>query len=309
MAKYNREFLVPYLRDVLSAEVLCDKTNREVNSYRNKIISLKKTINQRIEYPSKPVRGQYTYNHSYFWSHYWGAPIIALVLFLIGSYLRTSRGFLEDLFPSLFSFVGWTFTIIAILVSLLFVIMFLGSKIDDSNAYRRALQEYNQTNAKIARFINSIPSLNNELQKYQNRLFDSEEILKNAESLKNKLYNVNVIPRRYRTIHCAYYLYDFFESGRENDLDSVIQTMLLDKIVQQLSKIIEQNEDIILNQRITIAILEESNQEQRNFHNQQLKKMARIEQNQERQNDYLQMIDLNQETTNFMIFYNTLNKK
>lgn len=125
--------------------------------------------------------------------------------------------------------------------------------------------------------------------------------MKEAEKLRSDTYSVNIIPSRYRTIHAAYYLYDYFESGRETDLDKIIQTMLLDEIIPRMDKLIMQNQEILLNQRRQLALQEQQNRAIAKNHREQMRRIARMERNQELQLDYQRMIERNQEVTNFFL--------
>ena len=121
-------------------------------------------------------------------------------------------------------------------------------------------------------------------------------------------YGVNIIPNKYRDIYVAYYLYDYFSSSRETDLDKILQTMLLDQIVERLDRIIDQQEEIILNQRMAMALQEKQSEQLQQNHRAQLQAIARVEQNQQLQNDYLAMIDTNTRITNFFVTADYINK-
>ncbi|WP_455501165.1 hypothetical protein [Gemmiger sp.] len=121
-------------------------------------------------------------------------------------------------------------------------------------------------------------------------------------------YGVNIIPNKYRDIYVAYYLYDYFSSSRETDLDKVLQTMLLDQIVERLDRIIDQQEEIILNQRMELALQEKQSAQLQENHRAQLQAIARVEQNQQLQSDYLAMIDTNTRITNFFVTADYINK-
>ena len=131
------------------------------------------------------------------------------------------------------------------------------------------------------------------------------------KTVKNNLaaaYGVNIIPNKYRDIYVAYYLYDYFSSSRETDLDKILQTMLLDQIVERLDRIIDQQEEIILNQRMAMALQEKQSEQLQQNHRAQLQAIARVEQNQQLQNDYLAMIDTNTRITNFFVTADYINK-
>ena len=95
-----------------------------------------------------------------------------------------------------------------------------------------------------------------------------------VRSLLDKMYSFNILPSQFRNIHCIHYLYEFLSSSNQS-LESAILHCDLNGIKQKLDKIIQQNEDIIINQSILMA------QNQRIIDNNQeyLNKLASIERN------------------------------
>lgn len=92
-------------------------------------------------------------------------------------------------------------------------------------------------------------------------------------------------------------------------MDKVVQTLLLDEIKQRLDKIIEQNEKILLELRYQSALMERQNEMIANNHREQMRRMARMEENQEMMNDYLNMIDQDINVTNFILSMDFLFRK
>lgn len=156
--------------------------------------------------------------------------------------------------------------------------------------------------------IAQLPLTQKQLQDKQQYLYTLNNRLRAAQKLRSDVYSVNIIPSRYRNIHAAYYLYDFFNSARETDLEKVIQTMLLDEIIQRLDRIIAQNEEIMLNQRMQLAMQERQNKMIAEHHREEMKSIARMEKNQQLQLDYQDMIAKNQMVTNFFLEADYLRK-
>ena len=92
-------------------------------------------------------------------------------------------------------------------------------------------------------------------------------------------------------------------------MEKTIQTMLLDEIIQRLDKLIVQNQEIILNQRMQMAMQEQSDRMIAENHRREMKRLASMERNQELQMDYQQMIARNQEVTNFFLAAEYLRKR
>lgn len=164
--------------------------------------------------------------------------------------------------------------------------------------YRWTVERVKENNATLEK---EIPKFEENLKIYKRMQPQILQKLREARSIRQQVYGVNIIPNRYRNIYVAYFLFDYFNTSRETDLDKVIQTLLLDEIVQRLDKIILQLEEVVLNQRRQAALTERQNEMIANNHREQMKRMARMERNQELQVDYLNMIEQNQSVSNFIL--------
>ena len=80
--------------------------------------------------------------------------------------------------------------------------------------------------------------------------------LSEAKRIREDLYNMNIIPGKFRSIGCAYFIYDFFSTSNV-PLDNVFLHLDLDKIQSQLDTVIKNQSDIILQQAIIISQNEE----------------------------------------------------
>lgn len=167
--------------------------------------------------------------------------------------------------------------------------------------YETAIACWKDTLEKNERARKELPKFRMALQCEQKNNLILQSRLQEVQTLRQSLYDVNIIPKQHRNIYAACYLYDYFSTCRENDLEKIIQTMLLDEIKKKLDKIIAQNEKIILNQRIQLALQEQSNQIAAEHHRMELDAIVRLEQNQELQLDYQNMIVQNQVVTNFLL--------
>lgn len=289
MAQYDRKILVPYLQDTCSAELLCTHLQKEISKKNNEIFSLNRIIDTKIIDPAYPEMPDYSGNAE-------AATGFSALLGIIGLFLFFSNGLL-----GLLKIVG----IAALFFSAL--ILFVGlsdlseakqrEKHDFSerlNNYNRAIENNKRARAQKNEYLHSRAKLLEEVSQLSNHLAD-------AKILRDKVYGVNIIPSKYRNVQAAYYLYDYFSTCRENDLDKIIQTLLLDEIVQKLDTVIEQNEELIINQRYQIALQEHHTEVIESNHREQLSRIAKMESNQELQADYLNMIETNQEVTNFFL--------
>lgn len=80
--------------------------------------------------------------------------------------------------------------------------------------------------------------------------------LSEAKRIREDLYDMNIIPGKFRSIGCAYFIYDFFSTSNV-PLDNVFLHLDLDKIQLQLNAVIKNQSDIILQQAIIISQNEE----------------------------------------------------
>ena len=286
MASYDRRVLIPYLQDVCAVEMLCRKLEQDIQFAKSESDKYLRWANAKYEDPAEPEWGKYEPDNGKK-----TGGIIALVVYgVIG------LGILPAL--PLLGLAGIALGIISL----------LSGNAEQDECEKKAKKEYDEAmkrykkecaNQKANR--EKRPAWREKSQQWKIKGNDLSEKLKAVKSLRNEVYSVNIIPSRYRNIHSSYYLYDYFNTCRENDLDKIIQTMLLDEIIQRMDKLIVQNQQIILNQRMQLALQESQNRAIAENHREEMLRLARMETNQERQLDYQRMIETNQEITNFFL--------
>lgn len=301
MANYDRRILVPYLQDVCITELLCRKIERDLENCRGEIRKYNAWATRKYSDPAIPNQKDYDTSDE-FLNHlipvclFGGIPILVGIKLLGVSESETT-------------ILG----VIAIAVGVLMCVIFGGEYIEIANSaqkeYEKSLAAYEEQVKQIKRNREKQPQWREQARKWEEYETTLKSRLRQAQKLRDDVYSVNIIPSRYRNIHVAYYLYDYFNSCRESDLDKIIQTMLLDEIVQKLDRIIVQNEQILLNQRFQMALQEQQNLAIAENHRRELKQLAKLERNQELQMDYQRMIERNQEVTNFFLAADYLRKK
>lgn len=290
MANYDREILVPYLRDVCSIEMMEQKLRRQIKDCNRSIDNNVYFINQKMPRPSVPRQSDYKTNGDA------GGSIALIIMAVISVAVGWVLSRLFDVFILFIMGIGAA-------------VFFIGMLIADSTQeekrqnerYLAAVQNYEKELEKIKKHDNQIP-----VKRAQNeKLKENRDVLlarlKRTMDIREELYSVNVIPMQYRNVYSSYYLYDYFRTSRETDLDKIIQTLLLDEIKQRLDKVIQQNESIILNQRMQLAMQEAANMQLAENHRAEMQKLAAMEKNQELQLDYQKMIVKNQLVTNFFL--------
>lgn len=285
MAKYDRRFLVPYLRDVCSVELLYSRTARDLASCEDMLAYARKKENRKAERVEKPSLLEKLA------IHFIGYSIVIIFALYLNSH---PSGILALLFVLVAGLI--------VGVSLATIWKIPGEYSHDLRKYEAYLAEqatYDKEKVRYRELAN--------IQEKKITLLRKQQY--SVKELRQQVYSVNVIPSKYRNLHAAYYLFDFFSSCAEDDLGRVIQTMLLDDIIARLDKIIAQNEEILLNQRYQIALQENQNRMMAKNHREQMKAIARMERNQELQMDYQRMMVQNQAVTNFFLTYDFLRKK
>lgn len=294
MAQYNHEALVNYLRDVYSMELLVRKIQTDVQLLQDKINSEKTSISNAEQMPF-PVEEEVS------------SPVDIsprLIFYFITLFISFAF-FNIPIIGTLIGVLGIIFSIIMLADS------FMVSS-DDSLArnkqedflksqFKNNVMEYEQA-LKYAEFCKS--DLPSQIADYNN----SVSYLQEAEKNLQQVYAVNIIPNKYRTIYVAYYLYDYISSCRETDVDRVLQTMLLEQIIAKLDKIIAQQEEIILNQRMQLAKQDYLIAQSKQQHTEQMKILYGLEKNQQIQNDYLAMTEANTRITNYFVTADYINK-
>ena len=294
MAQYNHEVLVNYLRDVYSMELLVRKIQENIYSTRKDIQHEQAIV---AEAESTPIPTEHELSPQKSISPYIIAGFITLFI---------SFGFFT--LPTVGALLG----LLGISVSI--AIFFWAGSVSSDNTEsqeieRRIIKERFQND--IEEYENLLVLANSYRASLPSQINDYNTTVSHLQEAKEKLqqvYAVNIIPNKYRTIYVAYYLYDYISSCRETDVDRVLQTMLLEQIIAKLDKIIAQQEEIILNQRMQLAKQDHLIAQSKQQHTEQMKILYGLEKNQQIQNDYLAMTEANTRITNYFVTADYINK-
>lgn len=294
MAQYNHEVLVNYLRDVYSMELLVRKIQENIYSTR-KGIQHEQAIVAKAESTPIPTENELSPKKDI--SPYLIAGFITLFISL-GFFTLPTVGALSGLLG----------------ISVSIAIFFWAGSVSSDNTEsqeieRRIIKESFQND--IEEYENLLALANSYRAILPSQINDYNTTVSHLQEAKEKLqqvYSVNIIPNKYRTIYVAYYLYDYISSCRETDVDRVLQTMLLEQIIAKLDKIIAQQEEIILNQRMQLAKQDYLIAQSKQQHTEQMKILYGLEKNQQIQNDYLTMTEANTRITNYFVTADYINK-
>lgn len=239
--KMDRNALLIYLRDLRDLELAKRKIetvySRELQNYRETLNSLSNT--NFVQIPRKESD----------WS-------VGMVVWLIVSLFLTFMG--------IYAFVnvvkdGAPSFIIAIVI--IFIIIFGGisisiisGAISDSKINKRKIDDvYNHNRLEQRRVEENKEKITKLECDWKRRKDFLKSEAKKVVSLLNYNYGLNIIPNEYRGLASIYYIYDYMSSSQETLSSTLLHEGIragIEKILQKLDLIIEQNERIIFNSHI-----------------------------------------------------------
>ena len=297
MANYNHEVLVNYLRDVYSMELLVRKIEDDVHSTGEDVEYLQ-TLIEKADSTPVPQKGTISPPKDIFPSLAKGCVTLGILICLL--LFSPDSGFL-GLIAALCLYLSLGFFIYAGFIA--------SNNAKKQKMEKEAVEETYQEEKKdyermMALANEGRPDLPNQIDDYNAAVSHLQEAKEKLQSV----YSANIIPNKYRSVYVAYYLYDYISSSHETDIDRVLQTMLLDQIIAKLDKIIAQQEEIILNQRMQLAKQDALLAQSKKQHEEQMKAISNLEENQQMQNDYLAMTEANTRITNYFVTADYINK-
>lgn len=278
MARFDREFLVPYLRDVCSLELVEAQLQAEHNRLSSSLRYAKGTVDgdmprRRIAKHSDELE--------------YGFAIIAQIVISIVMYA---------FFNALSSNIDYqTFITAGILVYTAIMLGILwyswDNKVKEEQErydykYNREMEKYKRCHSEYTEAAKRIPGL-------EKRLPAVRAELSRVQQTKAKCYAANVIPSAYRGLYPAVYLYRYFSTSHADDVDMILQTFVLEEIKDRLDEVIRLQRQSILNQECMIANQMASLEEQRSYHNRMEQKAKALATSSEEQTTYLRMIESN----------------
>lgn len=297
MANYNHEILVNYLRDVYSMELLVRKIEDDVHSTGEDVEYLQ-TLIEKADSTPVPQKGTISPPKDIFPSLAKGCVTLGILICLL--LFSPDSGFL-GLIAALCLYLSLGFFIYAGFIA--------SNNAKKQKMEKEAVEETYQEEKKdyermMALANEGRPDLPNQIDDYNAAVSHLQEAKEKLQSV----YSANIIPNKYRSVYVAYYLYDYISSSHETDIDRVLQTMLLDQIIAKLDKIIAQQEEIILNQRMQLAKQDALLAQSKKQHEEQMKAISNLEENQQMQNDYLAMTEANTRITSYFVTADYINK-
>lgn len=269
MARYKREFLVPYLRDVCALHLALHKMEGRWDSLDYRKGSLESGIHSG-EKPSEP-----------FYDTANGVFIIGFGVFtILFSFVMFSLGI---------GFLGWFFILGGIMEIIIGAVKYRTVTEENSNKreiYNYQLAAYQETESKNDRERKAIPGIVNEMRECQYEMSRVKDTLR-------RVYCANVIPGHYRNMYAAVFLYDWFSTGRSDDLDMALNMFVLEEIKEKLDRIIENQQEILLNQYLQMSEQRRSIEQQEAHYAMMERKVDQLNASNEERNTYLAMIESN----------------
>ena len=300
MARYDREFLVPYLQDICAIYMALRKIDQIIQVKQTELRKYSSTY--FIQPPDEP-------------DYLEKSSINCLGIFSVCLMVMGGLG----LFILIFDSDGIGKMPIWLAVGLLIFALILGGRlfsldwtsrkdIKVSNAflyeeYQKAQEKYKHECEQAQKerafdkvFIDRIQS---EIKELYNARNDATHVL-------NILYYANIIPAQYRNMHAVFYLYRWFNSSGSDDMDHAINMIALEEIKTKLDVIIEQQKDIILNQRIMLVNQRRAVEMQELHHRKLMDKLNSIRVTEEERLKYDKMIEGNTAANAFFAAANYL---
>lgn len=222
---FNREVLINYLGNLQTLEMV-----------KKDLLTQKVKIEKKISGLGKPQK--YRDRLSFFeCGNRAGIFILAVLAYVIAAWLESVADGVEIfslIAQLLFPFLAPIKTIAAI-VALVCAGSIIYTCVKDGIRYKEDKQweerRLNREQAEIVELRKKIPPINQDIQKIN-------EVLRKA-------YSINVIPFNCRNIYGVYFLYDYLTTSMAT-LSEALLHFDLDKITQQLDRVIHQQQEQIL---------------------------------------------------------------
>lgn len=267
MAKYNREFLVPYLENLCALHIAKWKIDQKKSEISRNLRQNTQNI-KSLEEPEEPC-----YEDT-------GFKTFGLILGIILVIVSMLDIFIISLLAGV---IGWFFVI----GYGYFLYDAHRQNEDREQAYYVAAKEYNE---KLAALKTNEDDYNTyAFVQFSMHQAETEKV----DEALSVAYNANVIPRRYRDIYVAVYLYDWFSTSMSDDLDMALNMYVLEEIKDRLDNIIDMLSKSLINQKLIIANQQKSMEQQRQYRDQMMDKLDRMQVTAEEQTRYLGMIEAN----------------
>lgn len=208
-----------------------------------------------------------------------------LIVIIALWFLSIFSNFVHKHFMSIVPVITVIFAIIEVAICITIIYREYKEHRDDKKSYEQKVNQYKKEKENIEKQYKKNCALADQKAKELPAIKDE---LRKALAIRDNLYNVNWIPGSYRNIRVAYYICDMVTTS-EITIEEALKYFLLqeannklDAILQRVDRIIEQQNQAIIQQ----AILESQNKELIENNRTMISKMSNIEENTQLCADY-----------------------
>jgi hypothetical protein len=166
---------------------------------------------------------------------------------------------------SLFMRIGTVLAVILAIIGVIMIIIRLIQSIKEHKSYQQRLARYNSVIA------NDQQRVGREIVEQKRLIPIKAEIHKEWEkvgAILKKAYSVNLIPEQYRNLYAVYYLNEYLSTSQESLRDALLHCNLhynFEAIKQKLDAIYHQVSNLVIEQAITNARLENIQEQNENL--------------------------------------------
>lgn len=278
MARYNRDFLVPYLEDICALHLSKQKILQMIAASEVEINNITRNALARVDKPElEAYKGE--------------EDLTGVGTGCIGGVLCLASIIMVFASPFIGVVSGLGGALVIGIGGMYMIGKSMGAKYDANREIKKRNDEKERNQALEEMAALSVAE--SEIEPVKKRITFLKDESDRIDELLEKAYSANVIPRWYRDVYPAVYLYDWFSNSRADDLDVALNTLVLEQIKDRLDTIIRNQGEMIINQRIMIANQKKSMEQAERHHAEQMEKLNRIVASNEDRNMYLSMIEAN----------------
>lgn len=272
MANYDRRFLIPYLRDLYSMELLLVQQQKEYEKLSTQLQSQAALL----KHDSQPKAEK---KHS---------PAGVVVLWLTAFGLFCSSALCATLAVTRDE-QFWAVAIACLLLGMLTMVILVCNWVSYRKKsrrykhYRQKLQDYQDLASEREKRSMQFLALQEQLEALAQRIREGQQ-------LRQELYAVNVIPSHYRTLPAVRFLFEYFLTSKSENIDAVLQIYAVESLRKSKDQTDERRSTALLLHRTQLA--QQQMEDERNAlqYEEQMQQIAELEPNWDRRAQYRKMI-------------------
>lgn len=202
--------------------------------------------------------------------------------------IAVNHGMWDNLLCSGILSLLWLFSWLLTIGGILF---FLLEILASSGSYKAAMQTYEQALALRERSITRSKTYRDIVEKDDKKLKEIQTRLEDMEKLRDRLYQINVIPVMYRNSQSIHFMKNFFRKHGNTDLDEAVRQMLIQKAIKNTDELEYGAERSVSNQEKQNMLQDQIQREHSELMEGVDMELDSIEASQERQEKYLKMME------------------